>query len=115
MIFVEDGVMVLPSSAGINVNSFVHNANIGNGSVVYATANIIGGGITGFNGGEADRVLIIQPTRNSTEVIALYDANAGSIFGNRLLNNARVTDEMGFWGSCRMYIFDTADGYWKQV
>jgi hypothetical protein len=115
MIRINDGVLYLPQSAAVLLTADVHNVDIGNSPVLYARQLVIGPGITGFNGGEENRLLIVQPTRNSSENVAVYDNDSDSSVGNRIINAQRVNDEFGFWGTARMYIYDSGDGFWKQV
>jgi hypothetical protein len=115
MIRIDDGVLYLPQDIGILLTANVHNVNIGTSPVLYTRQVAASAGITGFNGGEENRLLILQPARNSTGDIIVYDNNAGSSSGNRVINAQRVDDEFGFWGTARMYIYDSVHGFWKQV
>lgn len=115
MVKIDDGVLYLPQNAGVLLTSNQHNVNIGNSPVLYARQVVISAGITGFNGGEENRMLILQPARNSTDDIVVYHNDANSSVGNRIINAQQVADEFGFWGTARMYIYDNVDNFWKQV
>jgi hypothetical protein len=115
MIRIDDGVLYLPQNIGILLTADAHNVNIGTSPVLYARQVVISAGITGFNGGEENRLLILQPGRNSTADIVVYDNNTNSSSGNRIINAQRVADEFGFWGTARMYIYDSGHAFWKQV
>jgi hypothetical protein len=115
MVKIDDGVLYLPQNAAVLLTANAHNVNIGNSPVLYARQVVISAGITGFNGGEENRLLILQPARNSSADVTVYDNDTNSSAANRIINAQRVDDEFGFWGTARMYIYDSVDSLWKQV
>jgi hypothetical protein len=114
MILIDNGSFVLAGITGVLITTTV-GVNLGTAPVVYAQQLVIGGGLTGFTHGEADRVLIVQPTRNSNEdVNVLHNSGLASV-GNRCLNGFAATTVGAFWGSCLMYVYDSVEGFWKEV
>jgi hypothetical protein len=115
MIEIDKGAIILPQQSGIIVTADVHNANPGVGAVAYVRQLVIGSSITGFSGGEENRLLILQPTRNSSEDVNLAHNSGSSLAANRLQNGFGATSVTSFWGSCAMYIYDDVEDLWKEV
>lgn len=115
MIKIKNGVLYLPQNTGIVITASVNNVNPGTGPVFYARQLVIGAEITGFSGGEENRLLIIQPTRNSSEEVNTAHNSGSSSAGNKLQNRQAVTQATSFWGGCLMYIYDSVEGVWKHV
>jgi hypothetical protein len=115
MIKINDGVLYLPQHSGIVITTTVNNVNPGTGPVLYARQLVIGASITGFSGGEENRLLIVQPTRNSSEEVNLDHNSGSSSAGNKLMNRQAVTQVTAFWGGCMMYIYDNVENVWKHV
>jgi hypothetical protein len=114
MIIVDNGALILPQQGGINVTGTHNDVNPGVGAVMYARGLVIGGQVTGFSG-EADRLLVVQPTRNSPEEVGFMHQNAGSAAANRFVVADAFAAVTSFFGSTAMFVYDSVDSRWKEV
>jgi hypothetical protein len=90
-----------------------NDANPGTGVVCYIR-NGYGTtqSITGFQGGEQGRVLLLQPTRNHSSV-TIENQNAGSAAANRCVGIGSLDFvNLGYMGK---YVYDSTDSRWKRV
>lgn len=115
-IIVDRGVLVLPQSGiGIIVAANVNNADPGTGPCVYVSQLATGISVTGMIGGEADRVLICQATRNSSQSPSFEHQHASSTAANRHMTANGAATFTSFGLQNLMWIYDSVEQRWKEV
>lgn len=114
-IFIDDGALIFPQQGGVLVTTVHNNVNPGVGVVMYARGLVIGAFITGFSGGEPERVLIVQPTRNSPEEVPVMHQHASSTAANRVVTANASEAVTSFFASTIMLVYDAVDSRWKEV
>jgi hypothetical protein len=114
-IIVDNGALILPQSGGILIAANVNNADPGNGSTVYVSQLSTGISVTGMSGGEADRVLICQATRNSPQSPSFEHQHASSSAANRHMTASNSAAFSNFGLQNLMWIYDAVEQRWKEV